>query len=109
MNDWDSEHGGVGHVGALTPSHPAKFPREERCDPLGRGGPGRPLDASGIGHGTPYTLRHTFATTALAAGISLFDLSRFMGTSIEQIDKTYGHLAAGSEQAALAKLDALDA
>lgn len=65
------------------------------------------IEASGIGHGTPYTLRHTFATNALAAGISLFDLSRFMGTSIEMIDKTYGHLAQGSEQAAREKLDAI--
>jgi integrase len=65
------------------------------------------LSAAGIHHGTVYTLRHTFATNALAAGISLFDLSRFMGTSIEMIDRTYGHLAEGSEQAARAKLDAL--
>ena len=65
------------------------------------------IEASGIGHGTPYTLRHTFATNALAAGISLFDLSRFMGTSIEMIDRTYGHLAADSEQAAREKLDAI--
>lgn len=65
------------------------------------------IDASGVGHGTPYTLRHTFATNALAAGISLFDLSRYMGTSIEMIDRTYGHLAAHSEQAARDKLDAI--
>jgi hypothetical protein len=24
--------------------------------------------------------------------VSLFELARFMGTSVEQIDKTYGHL-----------------
>ena len=65
------------------------------------------LDASGVGHGTPYTLRHTFATNALAAGISVFGLSRYMGTSIEMIDRTYGHLAADSEQAAREKLDAI--
>jgi integrase len=58
-------------------------------------------------HGTIYILRHTFASNALAAGISLFDLSRFMGTSIEMINRTYGHLAEGSEQAARAKLDAM--
>jgi integrase len=66
------------------------------------------LDAAGIDHGTIYTLRHTFATRALSAGISLFELARFMGTSIEMIDRTYGHLAQGSEAAAIAKLDALD-
>jgi hypothetical protein len=53
--------------------------------------------------------RYTVWSPAIdASGIGLFDLSRFMGTSIEMIDTTYGHLAAGSEQAALAKLDALD-
>jgi integrase len=44
------------------------------------------------GYRTPYSMRHTFATFSIAAGISLFELARFMGTSIEQIDATYGHL-----------------
>jgi integrase len=48
--------------------------------------------ASGLAHRGPYALRHTFATFGIAAGVSLFELSRFMGTSVEQIDKTYGHL-----------------
>jgi hypothetical protein len=30
--------------------------------------------------------------SVLAAGVFLFELARFMGTSAEQIDKTYGHL-----------------
>jgi integrase len=48
--------------------------------------------ASGLAHRSPYALRHTYATFAIAAGVSLFELARFMGTSVEQIDKTYGHL-----------------
>jgi integrase len=48
--------------------------------------------AAGLEHRTPYALRHTFASFAIAAGVSLFELSRFMGTSAEQIDRTYGHL-----------------
>ena len=40
-----------------------------------------------------YDLRHTFATFALRAGISTFDLSRYMGTSLAMIDRHYGHLA----------------
>jgi integrase len=64
------------------------------------------VEAAGIEHRTIYSLRHYFATQALAAGINLFDLSRFMGTSIEQIDRTYGHLAQGAEQSAREKLDA---
>jgi integrase len=50
------------------------------------------IRAAGLKHRSPYALRHTFATFAIAAGVSLFELSRFMGTSAEQIDKTYGHL-----------------
>jgi hypothetical protein len=48
--------------------------------------------ASGLQHRSPYALRHTFATFAIAAGVSLYELARFMGTSVEQIDRTYGHL-----------------
>jgi hypothetical protein len=39
-----------------------------------------------------YDLRHTFATFALRAGISTFDLSRYMGASLTMIDRHYGHL-----------------
>jgi integrase len=38
-----------------------------------------------------YDLRHTYATFALRAGIPVFALSRFMGTSIAMIDLHYGH------------------
>jgi integrase len=48
--------------------------------------------AAGLAHRSPYALRHTYATFGIAAGVSLFELARFMGTSVEQIDKTYGHL-----------------
>ena len=42
--------------------------------------------------------RHTYATWSLAAGVSLFNLSRRMGTSIAMIDQTYGHLAPDAEE-----------
>jgi integrase len=58
---------------------------------------------AGVG---PYQLRHTFATEALAAGISIFELARVMGASVKTIDKHYGHLARDSEQAIRARLDA---
>jgi integrase len=48
--------------------------------------------AAGLEHRSPYALRHTYASFAIAAGVSLFELARFMGTSVEQIDRTYGHL-----------------
>ena len=54
----------------------------------------------------PYHLRHTFATEALAAGISVFELSRLMGTSLQMIDKTYGHLAVDSESLIRSRLEA---
>jgi integrase len=43
-----------------------------------------------------YDLRHTYATFALRAGVPVFALSRFMGTSIAMIDLRYGHLAVDS-------------
>jgi integrase len=38
------------------------------------------LDAANITRRGPYCLRHTFATEALAAGVSIFELARLMGT-----------------------------
>jgi integrase len=55
----------------------------------------------------PYDLRHTFATFALRAGISTFDLSRFMGASLTMIDRHYGHLARDGREHATALLDSL--
>jgi integrase len=56
-----------------------------------------------------YDLRHTFATFALRAGISTFDLSRYMGASLTMIDRHYGHLARDGRQHAIQLLDALNA
>ncbi len=36
----------------------------------------------------PYDLRHTYATFALRAGVSIFELSRFMGASLAMITAT---------------------
>jgi integrase len=55
------------------------------------------LDAAGIPRCGPYQLRHTFATEALAAGVSIFQLARLMGASVKTIDRTYGHLAHDSD------------
>jgi integrase len=49
-----------------------------------------------------YDLRHTFATFALRAGISTFDLSRYMGASLTMIDRHYGHLARDGREHAIA-------
>ena len=52
-----------------------------------------------------YDLRHTFATFALRAGMSTFDLSRYMGASLTMIDRHYGHLAKDRRQYAIELLD----
>jgi len=39
-------------------------------------------------------------------GISIFELARVMGTSLEMIDRTYGHLARDSDEAIRARLNA---
>jgi integrase len=55
-----------------------------------------------------YDLRHTYATWSLAAGVSLFTLARRMGTSVQMIDRTYGHLAPDAEDYERGLLDAFD-
>jgi integrase len=66
------------------------------------------IRASGIEHHRVYDLRHTFASFAIAAGVSLFYLARIMGTSVAQIDATYGHLLPDSEDYLRGLLDAFD-
>ena len=56
-----------------------------------------------------YDLRHTFATFALRAGISTFDLSRYMGTSLAMIERHYGHLARDDREHAIKLLDTYSA
>jgi integrase len=67
------------------------------------------LRAAGLTHRRIYDLRHTYATWSLAAGVSLFTLSRRMGTSLAMIDATYGHLAPDAEEQERLLLDAYDA
>src|SRR6478672_5652140 len=52
-----------------------------------------------------YDLRHTFATFALRAGISTFELCRYMGASLTMIDRHYGHLARDGREHAIRLLD----
>jgi len=66
------------------------------------------LRAAGIEHRRIYDMRHTFATWSLAAGMSIFTLSRRMGTSLQMIDATYGHLARDAEEQDRGLLDAYD-
>ena len=57
------------------------------------------------GSPTPYSMRHTFASWAIAAGLPAFEIARTMGTSLEQLSRTYGHLLPDSAERARVALD----
>jgi integrase len=64
------------------------------------------IDTAGVPARRIYDLRSTFASNALAAGVSVFELARIMGTSVRMIERHYGMLLQGSGDAIRAKLDA---
>jgi hypothetical protein len=67
------------------------------------------IEASGVP--TPariYDLRSTFASNALDAHVSVFQLARIMGTSVRMIERHYGALLVGSGAEIASRLDALD-
>jgi integrase len=66
------------------------------------------LRAAGIEHRGVYATRHTFAAWSIRAGVQLFYLSRLMGTSVEMISQTYGHLVPDSEDYLRGLLDKYD-
>jgi integrase len=66
------------------------------------------LRAAGIEQRGTYACRHMFAAWSIAAGVQLFYLSRIMGTSVAQIDQTYGHLVPDSEEYLRGLLDDYD-
>lgn len=64
------------------------------------------LRAAGLEHRGPYAMRHTFASWAIAAGLPTFEIAATMGTSLEQLSKTYAHLLPDSADRARVALDA---
>jgi hypothetical protein len=56
-----------------------------------------------------YGLRSTFASNALAAGDTVFELARLMGTSVRMIEKHYGTLFEGAHAGIATRLAALEA
>jgi integrase len=62
--------------------------------------------AADVPYRHPYALTHTYASLSIAAGVTLFELSRFMGSSVAQIDSTYGHLLPDAVDRTRAALDA---
>jgi integrase len=55
-----------------------------------------------------YDLRSTFASNALAAGVSVFELARVMGTSVHMIERHYGTLLEGATAGIARRLDAFE-
>jgi integrase len=67
------------------------------------------IDASGVAKPARiYDLRATFASDALAAGVSIHTLARIMGTSTAMIERSYGVLLDGAMESIAARLDTLD-
>lgn len=58
---------------------------------------------------TPYTLRHSGISWALAAGIPPSDVARFAGTSVTMLERVYAHLLTTSSDDARERLDAFSA
>jgi integrase len=67
------------------------------------------IEASGVETpARPYDLRSTFASNALAAGVTVFELARIMGTSVAMIERHYGALLDGAQAGIAGRLDALE-
>ena len=67
------------------------------------------IEAAAIGRPARiYDLRATFASRALAAGVSVFELARVMGTSVLMLERAYGTLLDGAMESIAGSLDALD-
>ena len=54
-----------------------------------------------------YDLRSTFASNALAHGITVYELARIMGTSVGMIEAHYGALLDTAHESLLERLDAV--
>jgi integrase len=55
-----------------------------------------------------YDLRATFASTAIRAGVPVFELAKIMGTSVRMIELHYGSLLEGAAAAIASRLDAYE-
>jgi integrase len=68
------------------------------------------IEASGVRRPARiYDLRSTFASHALAAGVSVFELARIMGTSVMMIERHYGTPIEGAGADIARRLDLFEA
>lgn len=71
---------------------------------------GPAIEAAGIAKPARiYDLRSTFASNALAAGITVYELARIMGTSVGMIEAHYGALIDTARESLLERLEAFGA
>jgi len=71
---------------------------------------GPAIDASGVEKPARIDdLRSTFASDALAAGMTVFELAKVMGTSVLMIERHYGALLDGAHAGIAGRVDALEA
>ena len=56
-----------------------------------------------------YDLRSTFASNALAAGVTVYELGRIMGTSVRMIELHYGALLDTATESLLDRLETFGA
>jgi hypothetical protein len=62
-------------------------------------------EAAGLPKGTiAYTLRHSTITDLVTAGLPLLTIAQISGTSVQMIERHYGHLASNAAVKALAEL-----
>jgi integrase len=68
------------------------------------------IEAAGIAQPARiYDLRSTYASDSLAAGVTVFELARVMGTSVRMIERHYGKLLGGAGASIAARLAAYHA
>jgi hypothetical protein len=59
-----------------------------------------------LGSDTTRSARCATFANAIDAGSACSKLARYVGTSVEMLDRVYGHLVVGAEQVARTQLDA---
>jgi integrase len=63
------------------------------------------VEAAGIEHASPHTLRHTAATWLMQAGTPIWEAAGFLGMSEETLRRVYGHHHPDYMRAAVAAMD----
>jgi hypothetical protein len=78
---------------------------------VGRSGRRAPASRSDLADGQSDSrgVGSTFASRALAAGVTVFELAKVMGTSVRMIERHYGALLDGAHAGIASRLDAFDA